>query len=44
MLRSRTTLVLLLGILIGASLSLTANVIAARHPDAPQPALARLPW
>lgn len=42
MLRSRTTLVLVTGILIGLSLSAGVNVIAARHTDA-QSAQA-LPW
>jgi carboxyl-terminal processing protease len=44
MLRSRIFLVLLMGILIGISLSLAANVIAARHSDNPLARAANLPW
>jgi carboxyl-terminal processing protease len=44
MLRSRTLLVLLVGILIGLSLSLAASGIAARHADTPATSTGALPW
>jgi carboxyl-terminal processing protease len=43
MLRSRMLLVLVTGIVLGVSLSLTANVIAGRQP-AESPAATALPW
>ncbi|MEO7774361.1 MAG: S41 family peptidase [Steroidobacteraceae bacterium] len=44
-LRSRMVLVLAVGVLIGVSLSLTANVLAARHPEAaPRIESGNLPW